>query len=83
MVNAIITATEAKTAALQQLGIIEQANGQAATGTTTDAIVIGVSQAASWNALHAYAGVATTIGCAIGEAVYDTVLEATRTQHED
>jgi adenosylcobinamide hydrolase len=82
MVNAIITATEAKSAALQQLGITEEANGQLATGTTTDAIVIGVSQAAAWDALHAYAGAATTIGCAIGEAVYETVLEAARTQHE-
>ncbi|MOA56005.1 Adenosylcobinamide amidohydrolase [compost metagenome] len=81
--NAVITATEAKTAALQELGITEKANGLSATGTTTDAIVIGVSQDASWNAVHAYAGAATTIGCAIGEAVYASVLEAGRTQHED
>lgn len=83
MVNAIITATEAKTAALQQLGIVERANGQSATGTTTDAIVIAVTQHAHWNAVHAYAGAATTIGCSIGEAVYETVHEATRTQQED
>ncbi|WP_337102944.1 adenosylcobinamide amidohydrolase [Paenibacillus sp. YIM B09110] len=83
MVNAVITATEAKAAALHELGIVETANGQLATGTTTDAIAIGVSQRASWQAIHAYAGVATTIGCAIGEAVYETVLEATRTQHEE
>lgn len=83
MVNAVITATEAKTAAMQQLGIVERANGESATGTTTDAIVIGASQAASWNAVHAYAGAATTIGCAIGEAVYETVLEAARTQQDD
>lgn len=83
MVNAIITATEAKSAALQELGIVEKENGMLATGTTTDAIVIGVSQSEHWNATHAYAGPATTIGCAIGEAVYAAVLEATRTQHED
>lgn len=83
MVNAVITATEAKAAALHELGIVESANGMLATGTTTDAIVIGVSQRKSWQAIHAYAGVATTIGCAIGEAVYETVLEATRTQNED
>ncbi|REK76627.1 adenosylcobinamide amidohydrolase [Paenibacillus paeoniae] len=83
MVNAIITATEAKTAALQQLNIRETANGESATGTTTDAIAIAVSQSACWGkSEHAYAGVATTIGCAIGEAVYDTVLEAASTQHE-
>lgn len=83
MVNAVITATEAKSAALQQLGIIEMSTGDIATGTTTDAIVIGVTQSASWNAVHAYAGAATTIGCSIGEAVYETVLEAARTQHEE
>lgn len=83
MVNAVITATEAKSAALQQLNIRETANGQLATGTTTDAIAIGVSQSTQWGkALHAYAGAATTIGCAIGEAVYETVLEAGATQHE-
>ncbi|WP_424765642.1 adenosylcobinamide amidohydrolase [Paenibacillus sp. sgz302251] len=83
MVNAVITATEAKTAALQQLGIVEMESGESATGTTTDAIVIGVSQNKHWHVVHAYAGAATTIGCAIGEAVYAAVLEATRTQHED
>ncbi|MFF2888202.1 adenosylcobinamide amidohydrolase [Paenibacillus sp. NPDC057967] len=83
MVNAVITATEAKTAALQRLDIREAANGQSATGTTTDAIAIGASQSAEWgDAVHAYAGAATTIGCAIGEAVYETVLEAGATQHE-
>ncbi|CAM4270645.1 adenosylcobinamide amidohydrolase [Paenibacillus endophyticus] len=83
MVNAIITATEAKAAAMQHLGIIEHASGQIATGTTTDAVVIGVSQRVDWNAVHAYAGAATTIGCNIGESVYRTVVEATRTQHEE
>ncbi|RJE86870.1 hypothetical protein D3P07_16940 [Paenibacillus sp. 1011MAR3C5] len=83
MVNAVITATEAKAAALQQLNIREAANGLSATGTTTDAVAIGVSQSAEWGeAVHAYAGAATTIGCAIGEAVYETVLEAGATQHE-
>lgn len=82
MVNAVITATEANAAALAELGIRELANGETATGTTTDAIAIGVSQDAGCGAVHAYAGAATTIGCAIGEAVYATVLESVRTQHE-
>jgi adenosylcobinamide amidohydrolase len=82
MVNAVITATEAKAAALSELGIREQANGELATGTSTDAIAIGASQDASRGAVHAYAGAATTIGCAIGEAVYLSVLESVRTQHE-
>lgn len=80
MVNAVITATEAKSAALQDLGIMEHGTQHGATGTTTDAIAIGVSQQAANGAIHAYAGAATTIGCAIGEAVYRTVLEAAETQ---
>jgi adenosylcobinamide amidohydrolase len=80
MVNAVITATEAKTAALQDLGIMEYGTSHGATGTTTDAIAIGVSQQAMNGAVHAYAGAATTIGCAIGEAVYQSVLEAAGTQ---
>ncbi|GAA3326398.1 hypothetical protein GCM10020331_062140 [Ectobacillus funiculus] len=43
MVNAIITATEAKAAALQDLHVRDE-SGEFATGTTTDAIVIAVSQ---------------------------------------
>ncbi|MHA7963162.1 adenosylcobinamide amidohydrolase [Paenibacillus sp. CAU 1782] len=80
MVNAVITATEAKSAALQDLRILEHGTSYGATGTTTDAIAIGVSQQALDGAVHAYAGAATTIGCAIGEAVYQTVLEAAGTQ---
>lgn len=82
MVNAVITATEAKSAALQLLGIRETASGEVATGTTTDAVAIAVSQNKSWGAVHAYAGAATSIGCAIGEAVYESVLEAGGTQHD-
>jgi adenosylcobinamide hydrolase len=40
MVEAVITATEAKTAALQNLGIKSPASGTPATGTGTDAIAI-------------------------------------------
>ncbi|GKU78778.1 adenosylcobinamide amidohydrolase [Paenibacillus sp. L3-i20] len=82
MVNAVITATEAKAAALQELAIVERISGEIATGTTTDAIAICVSQHSSWNAVHAYAGAATSIGCAIGEAVYKSVIEAGGTQDE-
>ncbi|MCR2805531.1 adenosylcobinamide amidohydrolase [Paenibacillus soyae] len=82
MVNAVITATEAKAAALADLGVREQSSGLLATGTTTDALAVGVSQDGAAGAIHAYAGAATTIGCAIGEAVYQTVLESVRAQHE-
>ncbi|MDQ6421604.1 adenosylcobinamide amidohydrolase [Paenibacillus sp. LHD-117] len=83
MVNAVITATEAKAAALQELGVAERASGLIATGTTTDAVAVCVSQRSAWNDVHAYAGSATSIGCAIGEAVFRTVSEAVRTQGED
>lgn len=82
IVNAVITATEAKTAALQDLGIADHANGSGATGTTTDAVVIGVSQSERFGALHEYAGAATTIGNLIGRVVYEAVYESTGTQAE-
>lgn len=76
MVNAVITATEAKAAALSDLGVRDAENGLAATGTTTDAIMLGVSQRAEWPLLHAYAGTATDLGGAIGRLVYDAVRES-------
>ncbi|MFC5648519.1 adenosylcobinamide amidohydrolase [Paenibacillus solisilvae] len=83
MVNAVISATEAKTAALQDLGIMDSLHGLAATGTTTDSVVIAVSQSEHYNALHAYAGAATTIGDAICKLVYESVFESVRTQNDD
>ena len=77
MVNAMITATEAKAAALQDLGILDPVNRLIATGTTTDAVVIAVSQSMDYQQTHAYAGTATTVGDAIGRLVYASVLEAT------
>ncbi|BBH19970.1 adenosylcobinamide amidohydrolase [Paenibacillus baekrokdamisoli] len=82
MVNAVITATEAKTAALQDLGIMETMHGRLATGTTTDSIVIALSQSNRYDELHAYAGTATTIGDGISRMVYETVHESVRTQNE-
>ena len=82
MVNAIITATEAKVAALQDLGIKDE-EGELATGTTTDAIVIGVSQNPAYPRPHLFAGAATTIGNGIGRLVYETVYTAVSTQGEE
>ncbi|MNP18298.1 Adenosylcobinamide amidohydrolase [compost metagenome] len=78
MVNAVMTAVEAKSAALADLGIPDSENGLLATGTTTDAIVIGVSQAASYDIEHRYCGTATDLGAAIGRVVYGTVQESLR-----
>lgn len=78
MVNAVMTATEAKAAALADLGITDSENGLIATGTTTDAIVLAVSGSRRYAAEHVYAGTATDLGGAIGELVYSTVTESLR-----
>ncbi len=67
-VNAVITATEAKTAALQDLNILLEEEGLTATGTTTDAVLIGATQQGE---SYRYAGTATRLGYAIGRTVYE------------
>ena len=76
MVNAVITAVEAKAAALADLGVRDAENGLTATGTTTDAIVLGVSQSSSYPIEHRYCGTATDLGAAMGRLVYGTVQES-------
>jgi adenosylcobinamide hydrolase len=68
MINAVITATEAKTALLQDLEIKVSGEDLFATGTTTDAIVIAATQR---GASYAYAGTATKLGYLIGKTVYN------------
>lgn len=75
MVNTVITATEAKTAALQVLGVTDR-EGEPATGTTTDVVAVAVSQCAMEGVVHHYAGLATPLGQAVGQAVYRAVMEA-------
>lgn len=82
MTNAVITATEAKAAALQACGIVDPAHGLPATGTSTDAIAIAVSQSDRFALTHLYSGGATKLGNAIACLVYDTVYEAVSTQAE-
>lgn len=69
MVNAVITATEAKAAALQALNIT--VNGQIATGTSTDAVLIA---ATGRGTTYRYAGTATTLGYLIGRTVHEAIL---------
>lgn len=71
MVNAVITATEAKALAVQQAGL-RLPDGRPATGTTTDALVIACT---GRGPLLPYAGAATTVGSMIGQAVYRAVEE--------
>lgn len=82
MVNAIMTATEAKSAALADLAVVERANGLIATGTSTDAIFLAVSQNAAYAAEHQYAGTATELGCKLAQLVYAAVHMAVQTQQE-
>ncbi|MFS0837663.1 adenosylcobinamide amidohydrolase [Paenibacillus sp. 1P03SA] len=72
MVNAVITATEAKAAALQDLGVALK-DGSGATGTTTDAVLIAATQRGR---LHRYAGTATYLGHMIGRTVYDAAMQS-------
>jgi adenosylcobinamide hydrolase len=80
VINGIMTVTEAKAAALQDIGIREE-SGAIATGTTTDSVVLAVSQNPG-RAIHPFAGPATTVGNAIGRLVYGAVYEAVSTQTE-
>ncbi|WNQ09695.1 adenosylcobinamide amidohydrolase [Paenibacillus aurantius] len=67
MVNAVITATEAKAAVLQDLNIRLE-SGEGATGTTTDAVLIA---ATGGGRKLSYAGTATRLGYLIGRTVYE------------
>ncbi|MCM3728471.1 adenosylcobinamide amidohydrolase [Neobacillus cucumis] len=78
MINGIITATEAKAAAMQDLQIKVE-SGEFATGTTTDSVVLAASQA-DHLPTHLFAGTATTIGNTIGCLVYEATCEAVRNQ---
>ncbi|MGC6590387.1 adenosylcobinamide amidohydrolase [Paenibacillus sp. Dod16] len=83
MVNAMLTATEAKAAALHDLGVRDHETGGVATGTTTDAMVLGVSGNAAYGVNHHYAGTATDLGGMIGRLVYESVTESIITERED
>lgn len=67
-VNAVMTATEAKCAALQDMGVYVDGDKLAATGTTTDAVLIAATQEGE---LSRYAGISTRVGYAIARTVYE------------
>lgn len=79
LIGGIITATEAKSAALADLKI-EVQDGIYATGTSTDAILIGATghPVLTGNVIHPieYAGLATPFGMALGNTVYESVFYA-------
>lgn len=73
MVNAVITATEAKAAALQDLGVRTKQSGRIASGTTTDAVIIAATQKGE---TYEYAGTATRLGYLIGRTIYDAAVQS-------
>lgn len=81
LVESVITATEAKAAALQDLGI-RCLDGRIATGTTTDAVVIGAiceaSEISAGGCWIEYTGLATEFGNRLSEAVYEALFSAGR-----
>lgn len=73
MVNAVISATEAKTLALRDLNIKSRRSTEVATGTSTDSIVIACT---GRDEVIKYAGPATSLGEFIGVATRKAVREA-------
>lgn len=82
MINAVMTATEAKCAALQDAKICD-GEGEIITGTTTDSLILAARPLDTPGGYHQFAGTATSIGQAIGRATYLSVREAVATQGRD
>jgi iron complex transport system ATP-binding protein len=72
-VQAMMTATEAKTKALYDEHVLDPETNTMATGTSTDCIAIAASQI---NTAFDYAGTITPLGKAIGRSVYEATREA-------
>ena len=73
LVNAMMSATEAKTKSLQDLEVTDRFTGTLATGTPTDSLAIGTTQNGE---LTPFAGSGTPVGKAIGATVYQAVIKA-------
>ncbi|WP_040209562.1 heme ABC transporter ATP-binding protein [Neobacillus jeddahensis] len=74
-IQSIMTATEAKVKALNDLAVIDQVTGTLATGTSTDSILIAATQ--SGRGLE-FAGTITPLGKLISKAVYQCTTDAIR-----
>ncbi|WP_275287188.1 adenosylcobinamide amidohydrolase [Halomonas elongata] len=73
MVNAALSATEAKVQALAACGVRDPEHDTPATGTSTDCLAIAATQCGTSTP---YAGSGTRLGRAIGAAVYRAVRES-------
>ena len=72
-VQSMITATEAKTKALQEEQIFDQVSKTIATGTSTDSLLIAATQTGE---SYPYAGPLTVLGQLIGYGVCDATRKA-------
>jgi adenosylcobinamide hydrolase len=73
MVNAVVTATESKAAALRELDVRSRFSGEVATGTVTDSVVIACTKRGR---TIRYAGSGTVLGELIGKAVKTALKKA-------
>jgi adenosylcobinamide hydrolase len=73
MVNAVVTATESKAAALRELDVRSRFSGEVATGTVTDSVVIACTKRGR---TIKYAGSGTVLGELIGKAVKTALKKA-------
>ncbi|TMU87306.1 ATP-binding cassette domain-containing protein [Bacillus sp. BHET2] len=72
-IEAIVTSTEAKVRALQDMGVRDRRTGNLATGTPTDSILIASNQKGE---LEPFAGPITPVGKLIGRGVYEVTKRA-------
>lgn len=72
-IQAMITATEAKTKALHHEGIMDPLTGTIATGTSTDSCLVAATQQGE---TLPYAGPITEVGMRIGAGVFECTVEA-------
>ena len=79
MVEAIKTATEAKTVAIRELDIRSRFSGDLATGTLTDSVAVGCTKKGE---SIQYAGTFTIIGELIGKCVREGVKTAIYKQED-
>jgi iron complex transport system ATP-binding protein len=79
MVNAVVTATEAKAAALRELDVRSRFSGELATGTVTDSVVVACTNKGR---LLKYAGTGTILGELIGKSVKAALKKAIYKQEQ-
>lgn len=74
-IQAMITATEAKSKALQDEQVLDPLTGTIATGTSTDSLLVAATQRGEW---LPYAGPITPLGKLVGHGVYECTIRAIR-----